>query len=170
MTSTVTMIGPGYALEVSDIILAPGQVDTLDVAPDGSLLSYRTASGETPFMQVAIETTASDYLFGVYGEKMASGEALNLSLNTKEGWLSIDSIDNTTPGSYGLMVAKYDDQGEQVIGAEGIELAPDDLVYVDYLKWPGNGKPMALDVDKGSDGSINETLEVDDVTDTLKEK
>jgi hypothetical protein len=28
---------------------------------------------------------------------------------------------------------------------------------------------MALDVDKGSDGSIDETLEVDDVTDTLKE-
>jgi hypothetical protein len=170
MTSTVTMIGPGYALEVSDIILAPGQVDTLDVAPDGSLLSYRTTSGETPFMLVAIETSASDYLFGVYGEEMAPGEALNLSLNTKEGWLSIDSIDNKAPGSYSLVVAKYDDQGEQVFGAEGIELAPDDLVYVDYLKWPGNGQPMALDVDKGSDGSIDETLEVDDVTDTLKEQ
>ena len=170
MTSTVTMIGPGYALEVSDIILEPGQVDTLDVAPDGSLLSYRTASGETPFMLVAIETAASDYQFGVYGEEMAPGEALNLSLNTKEGWLSIDAIDNTKPGSYSLVVAKYDDQGEQVFGADGVELAPDDMVYVDYLKWPGNGKPMALDVDKGSDGSVDQTLEVDDVTDTLKEQ
>jgi hypothetical protein len=170
MTSTVTMIGPGYALEVSDIILEPGQVDTLDVSPDGSLLSYRTASGETPFMLVAIETTASDYLFGVYGEEMAPGEALNLSLDTKEGWLSIDAIDNANSGSYSLVVAKYDDQGEQVFGADGIELAPDDIVYVDYLKWPGNGQPMALDVDKGSDGSVDETLEVDDVTDTLKEE
>jgi hypothetical protein len=170
MTSTVTMIGPGYALEVSDIILEPGQVDTLDVAPDGSLLSYRTASGETPFLLVAIETAASDYQFGVYGEEMAPGEALNLSLNTKEGWLSIDAIDNAKPGSYSLVVAKYDDQGEQVFGADGIELAPDDMVYVDYLKWPGNGKPMALDVDKGSDGSVDQTLEVDDVTDTLKEE
>ncbi len=168
MTSTVSMIGPGYALDVSDILLEPGQVDTLDVSPDGSLLSYRTTSSQTPFMQVAIETDASDYLFGVYGEKMAAGEALNLSLNTKEGWLSIDAIDNKTPGSYSLMVAKYDDQGEQVFGADGIELAPDDLVYVDYLKWPGNGKPMALDIDKGSDGSIDQTLQIDDVTDTLK--
>ncbi|MEO7913224.1 MAG: hypothetical protein ABIV47_26545 [Roseiflexaceae bacterium] len=170
MTSTVTMIGPGYALEVSDIILEPGQVDTLDVSPDGSLLSYRTASGETPFMLVAIETEAADYQFGVYGEEMAAGEALNLSLDTKQGWLSIDAIDNKTPGSYSLVVAKYDDQGEQVFGADGIELAPDDIVYVDYLKWPGNGKPMALDVDKGSDGSVDQTLEVDDVTDTLKEE
>jgi len=170
MSSTVTMIGPGYALEVSDIILHPGQIDTLDVSPDGKLLSYRTTSGETPFMLVAIETAASDYQFGIYGEEMAAGEALNLSLDTKAGWLSIDAIDNKTPGSYSLQVAKYDDQGEQVFGADGIKLDPNDTVYVDYLKWPGNGKPMALDVDKGSDGSIDQTLEVADVTDTLKEK
>ena len=44
------------------------------------------------------------------------------------------------------------------------------MVYVDYLKWPGNGKPMALDVDKGSDGTVDETIQVDDVTDTLKEE
>jgi hypothetical protein len=168
-TSTVTMIGPGYALEVSDIILDPGQVDTLDVSPDGSLLSYRSESGSTPFLLVAIETDASDYLFGVYGEEMAPGEALNLSLDTKEGWLSIDSIDNTSPGSYGLVVAKYDDQGEQIFGAEGVELAPDDVVYVDYLKWPGNGQPMELDIDEGGDGTVDATLEVVDVTDDLAE-
>jgi hypothetical protein len=169
MSSTVTMIGPGYALEVSDILLEPGQADTLDVSPDGSLLSYRTDSGETPFMTVAIETDAADYLFGVYGEEMAPGEALNLALDTKEGWLSIDSIDNTAPGSYSLEVAKYDDQGEQIFGAEQIALEPNDVVYVDYLKWPGNGQPMALDVDHGGDGSVEETLEVADITDTLAE-
>jgi hypothetical protein len=169
VTSTVTMIGPGYSLEVSDILLEPGQVDTLDVSPDGSLLSYRTESGSTPFMLVTIETDASDYLFGVYGEDMAPGEALNLSLDTKQGWLSIDSIDNTSPGTYSLEVAKYDDDGEQIFGADGIELAPDDVIYVDYLKWPGNGQPMALDVDKGGDGSVDETLEVGDITDTIQE-
>lgn len=168
-TSTVTMIGPGYALEVSDIILEPGQIDTLDVSPDGSLLSYRTETGETPFITVAIETEASDYLFGVYGEAMAPGEALNLSLDTKEGWISIDTIDNTESGSYGLIVAQYDDQGEQIFGAEGVELAPDDVVYVDYLKWPGNGEPMQLDVDNGGDGSVDATLEVEDVTDIMQE-
>jgi len=167
-TSTVTMIGPGYALEVSDIVLAPGQTDTLDVLPDGSLLSYRTESGATPFMLVAVETDAADYLFGVYGEQMAPGEALNLSLDTKHGQLSVDSIDNTEPGSYSLEVAKYDDQGEQIFGAEGIKLAPDDVIYVDYLNWPGNGQPMALDVDYGGDGTVDETLEVADITDTLK--
>ncbi len=44
------------------------------------------------------------------------------------------------------------------------------MIYVDYLKWPGNGQPMALGVDHGGDGSVDETLEVADVTDTLKEE
>ncbi len=165
--STVTMIGPGYALEISDIILEPGQVDTLDVSPDGSLLSYRTESGETPFMLVAVETDAADYQFGVYGEKMAPGEALNLSLDTKKGTLSIDTIDNTEAGSYSLEVARYDDKGEQVFGATGVALDPNDVLYIDYLLWPGNGKPMSMDLDKGGDGTVDETLQVDDVTDSF---
>lgn len=163
--TTLTMIGPGYALEVSDIILEPGQVDTLDVSPDGSLISYRTESGETPFLLVAVETDGADYQFGVYGEAMAPGEALNLSLDTREGWLSVDTIDNSESGSYSLLVSRYDEQGEQVFGAEGISLDPDDVLYVDYLLWPGNGEAMSLDLDIGGDGTVDETLQVDDITD-----
>jgi hypothetical protein len=167
--STVTMVGPGYVLEVSDILLDPGQVDTLDVAPDGSLLSYRSESPETPVMLVGMETDAADYLFAVQGYELAAGEAVNLSLDTREGWLSIDSIDNTESGSYDLLVAKYDEAGEQVFGAEEITLDPDDVVYVDYLKWPGNGQAMELDLDHGGDGSVDEVLEVSDVTDEMAE-
>ena len=167
--TTLTMIGPGYALEVSDIILEPGQVDTLDVSPDGSLISYRAGSGETPFLLVAVETDEADYQFGVYGEAMAPGEALNLSLDTREGWLSIDTIDNSESGSYRLLVSRYNEQGEQVFGAEGIFLDPDDVLYVDYLLWPGNGDTMALDLDIGGDGTVDETLQVNDITDEFAE-
>lgn len=168
-TSTVTFIGPGYVLEVSDILLEPGQVDILDVAPDGSLLSYRTTSQETPVMLVGIETNAADYLFAVQGYELEAGEAVNLSLNTTEGWLSLDSIDNTESGAYGLLMAKYDEQGEQIFGAEDIVLEPNDIVYVDYLAWPGNGQAMQLDVDRGSDGQVDETLAINDVTDEMLE-
>mgnify|MGYP000405351944 CR=1 FL=1 len=169
-TSTVTFIGPGYVLEVSDIYLEPGQVDVLDIAPDGSLLSYRTTSAETPVMLVGIETDAADYLFEIQGYEMAEGEALNLSLNTTEGWLSLDSIDNTSAALYSLYMVKYDDESEQIFGTDEIALEPDDVVYVDYLLWPGNGEPMALDVDYGGDGSVDETLQIDDVTDELVEE
>ncbi|MDQ3928577.1 MAG: hypothetical protein M3328_05450, partial [Chloroflexota bacterium] len=168
--SAVTFIGPGYVLEVSDIMLDPGQVDILDIAPDGSLLSYRTTSNETPVMLVGIETTAADYLFAVQGYEMESGEAINLSLDTEKGWLSLDSIDNNASALYSLLVARYDDQGEQVFGADDVALDPNDVVYVDYLKWAGNGQPMELDVDRGGDGEIDETLEVPDITDTLPEE
>ncbi len=169
-TSTVTFIGPGYVLEVSDIYLEPGQVDVLDIAPDGSLLSYRTTSAETPVMLVGIETDEADYLFEIQGYEMEEGEALNLSLNTTEGWLSLDSIDNAAPALYSLYMVKYDDNTEQIFGTDEIALEPDDVVYVDYLLWPGNGEAMALDVDYGGDGSVDETLQIDDVTDELVEE
>jgi hypothetical protein len=167
--STVTFIGPGYVLEVSDIKLDPGQVDILDIAPDGSLLSYRTTTGETPVMLVGIETDAADYLFEVQGYEMESGEALNLSLNTKEGWLSLDSIDNNASALYSLYMERYDDQGEELFGADDVALDPNDVIYVDYLKWAGNGQPMELDVDRGGDGTVDESLQVQDVTDKLPE-
>jgi hypothetical protein len=167
-TSTVTMIGPGYALEVSEIVLSPGDVDTLDVAPDGSLLLYRSASGSTPFLLMAIETDAADYMFGVYGEEMVPGEALSLSLDPSRGWLSIDTIDTTTQASYGMYVAKYDENGEQIFGTDAVVLDPEDIVYVDYLQWPGNGQPMELEVDEAADGSIDATITIDDVTDTIE--
>jgi len=168
-TTTVTFIGPGYVLEVSDIYLEPGQVDTLDIAPDGSFLSYRTETAETPVMLVGIETTAADYLFAVQGYELGPDQALNLSLDTKEGWLSLDSIDNTVSASYSLYMVKYDDTSEQIFGTDDVSLDPDDVIYVDYLKWPGNEQPMELDVDRGGDGTVDETLELPDVTDVLEE-
>lgn len=167
--TTVTLIGPGYALEVSEIFLEPGQVDFLDISPNGELLSYTTESGATPFLLMAVETDVSDYLFGVYGEEMAPGEALNLVLNTEEGWLSLDTIDNVELGSYSLLVARYDDNGEQIFGAEAIQLEPDDVLYVDYLLWPGKGEPMPLDLDYGGDGSVDETIEIEDISDEFAE-
>jgi hypothetical protein len=165
--STVTFIGPGYVLEVADIKLDPGQVDTLDVAPDGSLLSYRTASNESPVMLVGVETKAADYLFAVQGYEMESGEAVNLSLDTEKGWLSLDSIDNANSARYSLYVAKYDEQGEQIFGADDVGLDPNDVVYVDYQKWAGNGQPMELEIDRGGEGEIDESLQVQDATDAI---
>ena len=168
-TSTVTFIGPGYVLEVSDILLDPGQVDVLDVAPDGSLLSYRTTSAESPLMLVGVETDAADYLFAVQGYELAEGEAVNLSLDTEQGWLSLDSIDNTAGASYSLFMARYDEQGEQIFGADDIALDPNDVIYVDYLKWPGNGQALELDVDRGGEGDVDESLQIEDITDEMEE-
>jgi hypothetical protein len=161
------MIGPGYVLEVSDIYLDPGQVDILDVTPDGSFLSYRTLSSETPLLMLGVETEDSDYLFAVQGYELEPDEAVTLSLNTEEGWLSLDTIDNVASGSYSLFMARYDEQGEHVFGADDIILEPNDVVYVDYLIWPGSGEPMQLDLDYGGDGEVDETIEVPDISDEM---
>ena len=170
-TSTVTFIGPGYVLEVSDIWLEPGQVDILDIAPDGSLLSYFTTSSVSPFILLGVETDEADYMFAVQGYELAPDQGINFSIDQEEGWVSLDSIDNTEASTYSLFMVKYDAEGgEQIFGADDVVLNPDDVVYFDYVLWPGNGQPLEMEVDLGGDGEVEEVLIIEDITDELDEE
>jgi hypothetical protein len=159
----IAMIGPGYALEVQDIKLAPGQKDTLDVAPDGSKLSYKPGASESPDIVIAIEGKDNvDYEFFVKGFELETGGALNVALDVKKGQLLLSTVGNKQAGAYVLAIGRYDAQGIQEFGGE-LKLEPADTVYVDYLKWQGNGKPMTVEIDYKSDGSIDETVELEDL-------
>jgi hypothetical protein len=164
---TVTMIGPGYALEVSEILLEPGQVDVMDIMPDGSWLSYRTMGTSTPYLLIATETDEADYMFGIYGEEMVPGEAMSLSIDTNEGWVSVDTLDSTEKAVYSLIVSKYTDTDEQHFGAD-LEVEPNDVIYIDYLQWAGPGQPMTLDVDEGGDGTIDAEYVIEDITNDVE--
>jgi hypothetical protein len=41
-------------------------------------------------------------------------------------------------------------------------LQPDDTLYVNFFEWEGDGSPMYLDFDFDSDGSIDDTLVLED--------
>lgn len=168
--AVITMIGPGYYLEVSEISLEPGQQEQLDVSPDGSFLSYRSSKDESPWIYMGIETPEADYDFLVKGDQLVPGEAINLTLDTTEGSLAIDTIDNREVSNLSIYVARYDEQGEQVFGGEGFELNPDDVVYVDYLKWEGNGSVMNFDIDEGGDGTVDAVFEVPDASDVFEDE
>jgi hypothetical protein len=49
-----------------------------------------------------------------------------------------------------------------IYGHDNIELDPGDTAYLDFGKWAGNGSSIPLEIDRGSDGSIDETLQLTD--------
>ncbi|MEN9934746.1 MAG: hypothetical protein RLZZ387_1325 [Chloroflexota bacterium] len=167
--AAVTMVGPGYTLEISDIMLDPGQVDTLDVSPDGSFLSYLTETGESPDILVGIETPAADYTFYIKGMELEAGGAVNVTLDTAAQTVALDTIDNTEDGSYLLALSRIDDQGEQIFGGDELVLEPDDVAYMDYALWEGNQDGLPIDIDRGGDGEVDETFELLDITDEIEE-
>lgn len=168
-TSSVTMIGPGYTLDVNDITLDPGQSDTLDVNSNGTQLSYRTASGETPDLLLGFETPGADYSLVVKGFDLAANDAVNLSLDEAGGKLRIDASTEQAV-AFDLLLQRDDANSTQVFGTgDDVSINPEDLLYVDYASWQGNGQPLTVEIDRGGDGSIDETITLVDATDLFEE-
>ncbi|MFO7585150.1 MAG: hypothetical protein R6W69_10505, partial [Anaerolineales bacterium] len=58
----LVMIGPGFFIGIEEIILEPGQVDTVYFFPDDQMIIYETDADESPFIVVGIEDpNGADY-------------------------------------------------------------------------------------------------------------
>lgn len=163
ITASVTMIGPGYDLAVDEIKLDPGQKDTIHFTPDGKTLTYQTDSTESPIISLGFDGKDADYAFALKGVDIESGASVIVTLDRDAGHMSLDTNGNKAEGTYALVVNRIDDKGEETFGHEGITLEPADIAYVDYSQWKGDGTPMTVEVDKGGDGTIDDSIELTDV-------
>jgi len=160
ITSTITMIGPGYDLVVADLYLDPGASDIITVSPDGSELRYSTAYNDAPDMIFGIETPKADYEFIVAALDIETGAEFIIKLDTAAGNLSINTSNTTEYGVYEIIMYRIDDEGEVIFQNNDIYLEPGDTTYLNYLEWGGPGYSMFIDIDYGSDGTIDETIEL----------
>ena len=111
---------------------------------------------------MAWKLAGADYEFEIKGVDVAGGGTINVSLDTKEGYLTVDTDGTENPGTYDLYLTRIDDDSEQNFDHEGIELDPADMMYIYYGKWTGNGTGLEAGIDRGSDGTVDETLELTD--------
>ncbi|HKP52674.1 MAG TPA: hypothetical protein VJ183_08470 [Chloroflexia bacterium] len=160
--SSVAMIGPGYDLAVDEINLDPGQKDTITFSPDGNSISYKTDSTESPSIILGLEASGADYGFLVKGMEVESGGAVTINLDTDKGRLGLDTTGNKEASIYGMVVSRIDDKGEQLFGHNDIQLEPSDVAYLEYGQWKGDGGEMALAIDTGGDGTIDDTVMLTD--------
>ena len=160
--SEVVMIGPGYDVGLQGLKLAPGQKDTLTFSPDGSQMSYKTTSSESPDIIVGFEDKAADYAFLVKGVDLAGGGVINIGLKLDKGQLSINTTGSQKPGAYGLTMDRITSTSDQTFTHDDdIVLAPGDTAYLDFGKWNGDkATPLALEIDHGSKGTIDETVQL----------
>jgi hypothetical protein len=163
--SSVTMIGSDFNMVVEDVVLDPGEWDLIEVSVvDGDYLAlnYSSDYADSPEIWFGLSTDDADYEFIVRGSDIEPGGSFNVILDYPNGDFILDTTEQTEFGIYELLVARIDDEGEYVFGNEDIELQPDDTLYVNFFEWEGDGSPMYLDFDFGSDGSIDETLALED--------
>ncbi len=163
-TATVTIIGPGFYMSIADILMDPGEIDTIGVANDERFfgLVYMTNYTETPIVELGIENDdGSAYAFQAQATELTGEEdTLNVGIDLDSGQFILNSSDNTNPGTYTIDILRLTPEEILAFGTQDLVLDPEATIYLNYLTWPAGDAPMTADVDANSDGTIDETIEL----------
>jgi hypothetical protein len=166
-SADLSLVGPGYDLEVNDISLRPGQKDTLQLTPGPRTrtVAYTTQGDASPDIVLGLETKAADYSFDVKGVTLRGGGTITVTLDQPNAQLSIATTGGTGVGTYSLDMMRTDDDDEVTFSHDRIPLSAGDTAYLRYGQWRGAGDSIPLAIDRDSNGSIDEMLNLtDDLT------
>jgi Tol biopolymer transport system component len=154
--ATMRQFGPGYAVGV-DSTLSPSTQDQITITPDGARVSYRANENHSVgFVLTSDVTQTASYEFDVRSPLIA-GKVITLSNNSMTGKLIVNNYDGSISGSYRLSIDRVSAVGEQFFEHSDIAISTGETDYVLYGTWDGHGD-MALEIDHGSDGTIDQTV------------
>jgi hypothetical protein len=165
-TVAVTQFGPGYAVSVDGVALRPTSQDRLTIAPDGTQVSYRNAvdpeaapSGDKEAtLTLALDGVSEGNQLRVRDADVGFEQVVTLTADVEGGQLAFSSA-QAGGGKYALEIKRVSAAGEQGFMHASVAISATDTHYVEYGAWNGSG-PMTLHVDHGSDGTTDETLEL----------
>jgi hypothetical protein len=155
-TVAVTQFGPGYVASVDDITLSPTSQDQLTVAPDGTQLTYRPNSSKEATLTLALDSTGQSNQFQIKGADVGASQVVTLAVDLDNSLLAFSNVQNSG-GEYDLDIDFITAAGERTFTHAGVVIAATDTHYVDYNA-SNCSAPVTLNVDHGSNGTIDETL------------
>jgi hypothetical protein len=158
--TNVLMTGPGYDLAVDGIMLDPGQVDTLQLSPDGTHLSYTTTKSESPAIAIGVDGAGADHAFVLKGVDVQGGGTINASIDSAAGTLTLSTSGTTTAGQYAMVMDLFTPTSEQVFVHDNIVLNPGDTATLGFGEWKKDGDTISLTI-AGPNGSPN-TIQLSD--------
>ena len=161
-STDVSLIAPGYTMGVYDVGLSPGEKDTIKFSADWKEVSYQTDRDETPELELGVETSGADYEFDIHSAGETGGQRVDMVLDVKAGTLTVQAAAKDGGATYEVEIHRIDDKGDQVFKHKGVASGAADKFVFHYADWKGNGTAMKAGVDKGGDGSVDETEDLTD--------
>jgi hypothetical protein len=157
-TVKVAQFGPGYATSLDGVTLGPASQDQLIIAPDGTQLAYQPSGDGEATLILALDGASEGNELQVEGADIRAGQVVTLTTDVDSGQLVFNNA-QADGGEYDLKVRRVSAAGEQTFIHTGLVISATDTHYLDYDAWDGSGS-MTLHIDHGSDGTIDETFEV----------
>jgi hypothetical protein len=160
----LVMIGSGFFIGIEEIILEPGQIDTVYFFPTDQMIIYDTDADESPYIVAGIENRdGADYYFEVQGMDMLGGGEITVWLDTKEGDLLINTEKLQNEGDFAFYMTRITEELEETFYAEGILLRAGAIVYINYADWSdADPEGLYFGIDLDGDGEIDEEYVADD--------
>lgn len=154
--ATITQFGPGYAAQVDAIHVQPAVRDRIAISAAGSQITYRPNDARSPTLSLALDDTNASFQLKVVGAEVGANQVVTLAAQRDTGRLAYSQA-QASGGDYNLFVRRVSASGVQLFVHNGVVIAAGDTHYASYRSWDGRGS-MTLQVDHGSDGSIDQTL------------
>ncbi|NNJ12343.1 hypothetical protein EKD04_018615 [Chloroflexales bacterium ZM16-3] len=153
-TLDVAQFGPGYAVSVADLALAPGASDQISLAADGSGIVLDSSAARS--LNVALSNDGSGEQFTLSGLDVASGDTLSASLANNTLTLSQGTAG---AGTYSLNLTRAGANGISWFVYNDLSIGASDTQYIDSTGWAQTGT-LQLQIDQNSDGTIDQTVDL----------
>lgn len=171
---TVSQFGPDYAVTVDGITLNPAKQDQIQITPDGKQVAYQASEQKTVSMTIALANVPTlnaarqsdraaieSYAFELKGAEVGANQTVLAVIDSATGTLIFRNAQGA--GDYNLTIERTDDLGQRTFNADTIAIAPGDTHIINYSLWGStiNGSaPLALQVDHGSDGTVDNIVQL----------
>jgi hypothetical protein len=152
-STDITQRGPGFATWVDNIAVGSTTQDHIEVAPDGTQLTYEPNGNQVVTLGMALDRVAVSHEFQIQNIQISAGLTGTLLADEDSGVLKFISGQSQT-GAYDLEIIRVDDAGQQTFLFPLVPAQPGDTHFFHYGEWDGNGS-ITLDIDYNSDGSVD---------------
>jgi hypothetical protein len=133
-------------------------------------VSYQCDGRGSPSFRAGVQTKSGpSYEFQVKKNSTARGndsdtfgKLTSMGVDSDGGRLKVKSGGSGGENIYDLEVARLSEKGPEVFLHSGIALDEGDAMIVDYSDWEGEGDAMSIGIDENDDGTLDETLDLED--------
>ena len=159
--TAVSQYGPGYAIVADNVQATPGETQTLRFSSDGREVSLTPGTTQSPDLGLMAETGSGSLRLEIRGGQVAEDQTVSLRRTEESGGKLIYSRQSAGAGQYEVHVIRVSAGGAQEFTSDNVSIGQGDTHAVLYGAWDGSGG-MTLQIDRGSNGSIDETRTLED--------
>ncbi|MDB9513058.1 hypothetical protein PN499_17850 [Kamptonema animale CS-326] len=169
----ISYIGSGYVFEVDGLDLEPGQTDNIFIVPNDSAIVYNTQTGKVPELFLGFETPEADFSFFLNDFELEPNDAVVLDIDAEARLVRMRVVTSSPTGDtiFSLAMERIGDESIEIFDSadDGITLADNETLLIDYSSWDGNGKPLRVGYDANENGLLDKEEEfmTEDVGDNL---